>query len=104
MISKLVINIILIYLINISSILTLDNELSQMEENILYQQLNTKSNFNLFYEKILQSNDIDDIARIQNVITQEDIQQFNFENKVKRKVRQCYEKYLIGFFFCLLVF
>lgn len=81
MISKLVIIII----VQIYSILTIDYELSGKEENILYEQLQTQSNLSLFYETILQSNDIDDITRIHRVITQDDIQQLNFEDKVKQR-------------------
>jgi hypothetical protein len=91
MISNLVIIIIIICFFEFYSVLTIDNDLIRIEENILYSYLKTQSNFTLFYDKILQSNDIDDIKRIHRIITQDDIQkftddvvEFNLEHKVKK--------------------
>ncbi|CAF3347643.1 unnamed protein product, partial [Rotaria sp. Silwood1] len=61
--------------------LTNDINLIHTEENILYSHLKTPLDLNLFYQKLLESNEIDDITRIHRIITQDDIQQFNFENK-----------------------
>jgi len=85
MISDLVIIIILICLLQFYSVLTIDNELIEIEENLLYSQVKTKSNLNLFYQKILQSNDIDDITRIHRIITLNDIQKLNLEHKVNKE-------------------
>ncbi|CAF0813565.1 unnamed protein product [Rotaria sordida] len=81
MISDLIIIIIIICSFQFYSILTNDIKLIQIEENILYSHLKTSSDLNLFYQKLLESNDIDDITRIHRIITEDDIQQLNFENK-----------------------
>jgi hypothetical protein len=85
MISNLVIIIILIYFLQFYSVLTIDNELIEIEENLVYSKIKTKSKLNLFYQKILQSNDIDDITRIHRIITLKDIQKLNLEHKVNKK-------------------
>lgn len=79
--------VIIIYLCEVQLIFTIDNELTQIEENLLYANLNTPSNLSLFYQKLLKSNGIDDITRIDRIITQEDIQQLNLENKVSHQTQ-----------------
>ncbi|CAF5040224.1 unnamed protein product, partial [Rotaria sp. Silwood1] len=81
MISDLIIIIIIICSFELYSVLTNDINLIHTEENILYSHLKTPLDLNLFYQKLLESNEIDDITRIHRIITQDDIQQFNFENK-----------------------
>ncbi len=78
-------SIIFICLCEIQVIFTIDNQLIQIEENLLYAQLNTPANLNSFYRKLLESNDIDDFTRIQRIATQKDIQQLDLENKVRQK-------------------
>jgi hypothetical protein len=85
MISNLVIIIIIICFFQLYSVLTIDNELIQIEENILYSHLKTSSQLSSVYQKLLESNDIDDITRIHRIVTQDDIQQLNFEHKVNKK-------------------
>ncbi len=83
MISNLV---IIICLLEFGSVLAIDSELIQKEENLLYSHLKTQTNLSLFYQKLLKSNDIDDITRIQHIATQDDIQQFNLEHKVNNQI------------------
>jgi ABC-type thiamine transport system ATPase subunit len=83
MISNLV---IIICLLEFGSVLAINSELIQKEENLLYSHLKTQTNLSLFYQKLLKSNDIDDITRIQRIITQNDIQQFNLEHKVNNQI------------------
>ncbi|UJR26498.1 hypothetical protein I4U23_007825 [Adineta vaga] len=73
--------IITIYILEQYTVLTNDIKLSQIEENLLYSQLNTQANIKVFYEKLLQSNDIDDITRLHDIITLNDTQQLNLEHK-----------------------
>jgi hypothetical protein len=82
MILKFSIIIIVICLCEVQLIFTIDNKLIQIEENLLYTQLNTPANLNLFYQKLLESNDIDDLTRIQHIITHKDIEQLNLKDKV----------------------
>ncbi|CAF1011390.1 unnamed protein product [Adineta ricciae] len=58
-----------------------DIKLNSMEEDLLYSYLKTPANVRIFYEKLLQSNDIDDISRLHDVITQENIKQLDVEHK-----------------------
>jgi hypothetical protein len=69
----------------INCILTLNNHLTNLEDNLIYSHLNTSRNFQLFYEKLIQSNGIDNSSNIRYKITNEDIQQGNIENKVETK-------------------
>lgn len=65
-------------------VLTLNNDLIQMEEDLIYSQLNNSINLKLFYEKLLQSNGIEHSIGLRHPITNEDIQQQTFLNKVNR--------------------
>ncbi|CAM4914583.1 unnamed protein product [Rotaria socialis] len=78
------INIILIaFLVYIQtvSVLTLTVELGDLEENILHSYLKDPNNLKLFYNKLIQSNGVDDLIYIRQNITDEDIQQGTVENK-----------------------
>jgi hypothetical protein len=67
------------------TVLTIDIELIEKEKNLFYSHLQTQSDLNLFYEKLLSSNGIDDIKTIQRAINQDDIRQLNLEHKVNKK-------------------
>ena len=87
MISNLIIINTMICSFELYSVLEINNKLIQIEQNLLYLHLKAPSDLNLFYEKLLESNDIDDRTRIQPTITQDNIRQQNFEHKVIRNVR-----------------
>jgi hypothetical protein len=71
--------------------------LTQIEENLLYLHLKTQSNLSLFYQKILESNDIDDFTRIHHIITQNDIQQLNLEHKVTKKLLDKFYQHMLKY-------
>ncbi|CAF3425069.1 unnamed protein product [Rotaria socialis] len=81
MISYLGIIITIIFTLEFCSVLTIDIHLTQSESNLLYSHLQTPIDLSLFYRKLLRSNGIDDVARIQHIVTQDDIQKFNLVNK-----------------------
>lgn len=64
------------------TVLTLNIELARAEENILYSYLKNQNNFKLLYDKLIESNGVDDLSYIRQKITNEDIQQGTIENKV----------------------
>ncbi|CAF3672080.1 unnamed protein product [Adineta steineri] len=70
-----------IFILEIHSVLTIDIQLSDIEQKLLYSHLQTSSDLKLYYEKILESNNIDDITRLDRPITQHDIQRGDFEHK-----------------------
>lgn len=80
--ANLVVIMILIY-VRKNIVLTLNNDLINLEENLLYSHLNNQTNLKLFYDKLIESNGIDNSSGIRHKITNEDIQQGNIENKVK---------------------
>lgn len=80
-----------ILLLRIPWIWMMENDLIRMEENLLYEQLRTSANLSSFYQILLKSNGIDDFTRIERVITAEDIQQFQLENKVNCSLNQLNE-------------
>jgi hypothetical protein len=80
--ANLVFILILIY-VRKNIVLTLNNDLINLEENLLYSHLNNQTNLKLFYDKLIESNGIDNSSGIRHKITNEDIQQGNIENKVK---------------------
>jgi len=80
--ANLVVILILIY-VRKNIVLTLNNDLINFEENLLYSHLNNQTNLKLFYDKLIESNGIDNSSGIRQKITNEDIQQGNIENKVK---------------------
>ena len=86
MISDLIIINVIICSFELYPVLAINNKLIQIEQNLLYLHLKAPSDLNLFYEKLLESNDIDDITRIQRMITQDDIGQQDFEHKVIENV------------------
>ena len=65
-----------------NKVFTLNNDLIHMEEDLIYSQLNNSTNLKLFYEKLLQSNGIEHSIGLRHPITNEDIQQQTFFNKV----------------------
>ena len=53
---------ILIFIwLKLNVVLSLNNDLTYLEEDILYSHLKNGDNFKFFYEKLIQSNGIDDI-------------------------------------------
>ncbi|CAF3860204.1 unnamed protein product [Rotaria magnacalcarata] len=81
MISYLGIIITIIFTFEFCSVLTIDINLIQSESNLLYSHLQTPYDLSLFYQKLLRSNGIDDVARIQHIVTKDDIQKLNLVNK-----------------------
>jgi hypothetical protein len=63
--------IIILNLVEKNKILAINNELNTIEKNLLYTHIKTINDLELFYQKILQSNNI--------------IQNLNLENKVNIK-------------------
>jgi len=63
--------IIILNLVEKNKILAINNELNTIEKNLLYTHIKTVNDLELFYQKILQSNN--------------DIQNLNLENKVNIK-------------------
>jgi hypothetical protein len=82
--SNLINIIIIIYVFKGYSVLTDVTKLIQIENNLLYSRLQTPSDISLFYQKLLQSNGIDDITRIHRMITQDAIQQLDLEHEVSK--------------------
>ncbi len=76
--------IIIIYVFKGYSVLTDVAKLIQIEDNLLYSHLKTPSDINLFYQKLLASNGIDDITRIHRMITPDAIQQLDLEHEVNK--------------------
>jgi hypothetical protein len=77
--------LIIILILVESYILAINNELSNLEKNLLYTYINTQNDLELFYQKILQSNNIDDLKLLRNTINENDIGNLNLEHKVKNK-------------------
>jgi hypothetical protein len=73
-----------LFLNQISLALTIHSQLNDAETNLLYTHLNKFNDFHQFYAQLLASNGIDDMARLHHTITDDDIQQMNFEDKVNR--------------------
>lgn len=74
--------IIILYLVEKNKVLSINNELNIFEKNLLYTHIKTVNDLELFYKKILQSNNIDDLKLLKNIINSNDIENLNFENKV----------------------
>ena len=72
----------------ISSVLTFNGPLSQLEENLLYNHLQTSAHLNAFYKTLLESNGIDDVTRLHHTMTDEDIRQLHVEDKVRNCSRE----------------
>ncbi|CAF4284336.1 unnamed protein product, partial [Adineta steineri] len=51
-----------------------------------YSHINTQNNLELFYQKLLQSNNIDDLKFIRNPINENDIQDLNVEHKCFKSI------------------
>ncbi|CAF2515211.1 unnamed protein product [Rotaria sp. Silwood2] len=81
MVKIIVILIAFLVHIELNSVLTLNIELSRLEENLLYSHLKNQTNLKLFYNKLIESNDVDDLTYIRHKITDEDIKQGTIENK-----------------------
>ncbi|CAF2954609.1 unnamed protein product [Rotaria sp. Silwood2] len=81
MVKIIVILIAFLVYIELNSVLTLNIELSRLEENLLYSHLKNQTNLKLFYNKLIESNDVDDLTYIRHKITDEDIKQGTIENK-----------------------
>ena len=75
-------SIVMSFLSVVQPIWSIENVLTQMEENLFYGQVHTRANLRLFYQRLLKSNGIDDPTRIERRITSEDIQRLHFEDKV----------------------
>jgi hypothetical protein len=77
--------VVILVLAELHSILTINIELINLEENLLYSHIKTKNDLDSFYQKLIQSNGIDDAKLIRNVINENDIRELNFEHKVNIK-------------------
>jgi hypothetical protein len=77
--------IAILILVDVYQVLAINEELNHLEKNLIYQNLQTQNDLELFYRKILQSNDIDDLKFLKNTIDENDIRNLNIENKVKSK-------------------
>lgn len=75
--------VLLIFIGIIGKSFALNTQLIDLEENLLYSQLNNPTNLKGFYEKLLQSNGIEHFTNLRHRITNEDIQQQAFLDKVK---------------------
>jgi len=64
------------------SVLTLNIQLTNLEENLIYSHLKNQTNLKLFYNKLIESNGIDNLKDIHQKLTNEDIQKGNILNKV----------------------
>jgi hypothetical protein len=87
--------IIILNLVEKNKVLSINNELNTFEKNLLYTHIKTVNDLEIFYKKILQSNNIDDLKLLRNIINSNDIQNLNFENKVNISI----EVSIIFFFF-----
>ena len=67
-------------------VFTLNINLTTLEENLLYSQLNSSTNLKLFYEKILQSNGIDQSIGIRHPMSNEHVEQESFLNQVRNRL------------------
>ncbi|CAF3498842.1 unnamed protein product [Rotaria sp. Silwood1] len=78
-----IIVILIIFLVHIEpdSVLTSNIDLSRLEENLLYSYLKNQTNLKLFYNKLIESNGVDDLIYVRHKITDEDIKQDTIENK-----------------------
>ncbi len=77
--------IAILILVDVYQVLAINEELNHLEKKLIYQNLQTQNDLELFYRKILQSNDIDDLKFLKNTIDENDIRNLNIENKVKSK-------------------
>lgn len=77
--------IAILILVDVYQVLAINEELNHLEKNLIYQNLQTQNDLELFYRKMLQSNDIDDLKFLKNTIDENDIRNLNIENKVKSK-------------------
>lgn len=77
--------IVILILGDLSKVLTDNIELSNIERNLLYTHIKTENDLELFYQKIIQSNDVDDLKSLSDIINENDIRDLNFENKVNMK-------------------
>ncbi|CAF0804384.1 unnamed protein product [Rotaria sordida] len=75
--------IFLAFLVHIEadSVSTLNIELSRLEENLVYSHLKNQTNLKLFYNELIESNGVDDLAYIRHTITNKDIEQGTIKNK-----------------------
>jgi len=64
------------------SVLTINNELINLEGNLLYKHIQTRTNLDSFYRQLIKSNKIDDLKSLQNIINENDIRDLNVEHKV----------------------
>jgi hypothetical protein len=80
---NLILVVIFVIYIEENRVLTLNIKLSNLEENLLYSYLKNETNLKLFYEKLIQSNGVDNSIHIRQNITDQDIQQGFIQNKVK---------------------
>jgi hypothetical protein len=83
--------LILIY-VRKNFVLTLNNDLTNWEENLIYSHLNNRTNLKFFYDKLIQSNGINNSSEIRQKITNEDIQQGKIENKVNISIKSLVNK------------
>lgn len=68
------------------SVIALNSRLARSEENLLYSYLKNQTNLQLFYEKLIRSNDVEDTAHARQVVTDDDIRQGTIEHKVSKEI------------------
>ena len=74
--------IFIVFFLEKNFIFALNNDLINLEENLIYSHLNNRTNLKLFYDKLIESNGIDNSNDIRHKITNEDIQQGKIGDKV----------------------
>jgi hypothetical protein len=74
--------IIILILIGSYKVLTINNKLNNLETNLLYKHIKTQNHLELFYQKLIQSNNIYDLKLLKNTINENDIRNLNIQNKV----------------------
>ena len=70
-----------------NSVLTLNMELSRLEENLLYSYLKNQTNLKLVYGKLIESHGINNLHYARPTVTDQDIQQNSTNNKVNIHVK-----------------
>jgi hypothetical protein len=78
--------VIILILVKSYQVLALNRELTNIEEHLLYSHIKVQTNLNLFYQKLIQSNNIDDLKSLRSIINENDIRELKIEHKVDIKL------------------
>lgn len=62
----IIIIIIISILVDLSKVLAINNELTHLENDLLYKHIQTLNDLELFYTKIIQSNNINNLKFLSN--------------------------------------